>query len=106
MIDRVAGEVIAVPMIVESDGRTRVAAILATSNGPVAGVLVGPSNGTAGPLAFEPVPELAEPLRVQSPEWEIAARAAEEAEEFIGPDPDDPRGLRPKVRKRRAGMKS
>lgn len=97
--DRVPGEIVALTNAVDIDGSYRLAALIATPNGPQVGVLVAPRNGTAGQLGFEPVPRLAEGMHgtVEYEGLKVEALAPP-----AGVDPNDPRGIR--NTSRRAGM--
>lgn len=98
-----AGTITRIIEVAASDGSWQWAAELSTGEGrtPVIGRLVGPPNGTAGPIGFVPVPEWQDAAGRPVPteggdeleELEEPAAAAPPAE--TPADPDDPRGIRP-----------
>lgn len=75
-MDRIPGELVAIAPAPDTHGTWRLAAVVDTEKGLIAGVLVAPAGGGTGQLGFHPVPELAH-----------AARAVGEAAETGVADP-------------------
>lgn len=99
--DRIPGELAALVQIIDTDGASRLAAVIDTGTTSETGVLVAPPRGFAGAMTFQPVPRLRELLVSQHPDvFSIEAVDSTPA----GPDPDDPRGLRSGGRRRAPGI--
>lgn len=98
MSDRIPGEIVALVQSADETGQWHLAAVLATSEGPVVGVLTAPANGSPGRVHFHPMPEL-------DPHLDVTQMAAlTPAVQAPAVDPNDPRGLKRGPRSRPAGM--
>lgn len=101
MLDRIPGELTALIQVLDTDGDSRLVAILDTPQGAQTGVLVAPRAGYAGALTFQPVPRLQDLLIAQHPDtFSIEAVPVTP----VGPTADDPRGLRAGGKRRAPGM--